>query len=233
MAKSPRPWTVVPHGPIEKLDDNLWTVEGDVPGLPIKRRMSIIKRSDGTLVFVNAMPLNDAALAEVTAWGKPAFLVVGHDQHAIDAVPFAQKLGLKIYGPKANEAKLRARLDLAGTLEDLPPDPNVTFESLAGTKSGEPVGIVRSGGRVSLLFIDAVQATPSDKLPFPLRLLGFGNGPKVVPLFKMLFTRDKSALRGHLERLADLPGVERIVPCHGTITSTNGAGALKRVAAAI
>src|SRR5437870_4168250 len=80
MAKPPRPWIVTKHGPIEKLDDNLWVVEGDVPGMPFRRRMSIIKRADGTLLFVNAIPLESSALAEVQAWGKPSILVVPHDQ---------------------------------------------------------------------------------------------------------------------------------------------------------
>ncbi len=232
MAKPPRPWTVTPHDPIEKLDDNLWAVESAVPGLGIRRRMCIVKRTDGRLVFMNAVPLDDGALAEVTAWGKPAFLVIPHDQHGIDAHAFSQKLGVGIYGPKAGEAKLRARWELAGTLDALPGDASVTFESLDGTKSGEPVGVVRSGARVSLLFSDAYQDATGYKLPLPLRVLGFGGGPKVVPLFKWLFTRDKAALKAHLERLAALPGLERIVPCHGAITRTDAAATLKRVAAA-
>jgi hypothetical protein len=231
MPKPPRPWTVIPHDPIEKLDENLWAVESPVPGIPIRRRMCIIKRGDGKLVFVNAVPLADAALAEVTAWGQPAFLVIPHDQHGIDAHAFQQKLGVKIYGPKANEQKMRARWEVAGTLEELPADPSVSFESLDGTKTGEPVGIVRSGGRVSLLFCDAYQDASGYKLPLPLRMLGFGGGPKVVPIFKWLFTKDKAALKAHLDRLAALPGLERLVPCHGAITSSEAAATLRRVAA--
>ena len=46
-----RAWIVQPHGPIEKLEDNLWTVRGKVPGVPgFTRRMSIVRRDDGSLV---------------------------------------------------------------------------------------------------------------------------------------------------------------------------------------
>jgi hypothetical protein len=231
MAKPPRPWTVTQHEPIHKIDDNLWAVESAVPGLPIRRRMCIIKRSDGQLLFHNAVPLDDATLAEVTAWGKPAFLVIPHDQHGIDAHGFQQKLGVKLYGPKKNEAKMRARWDVAGTIEELPPDPSVKFESLDGTKTGEPVGIVHSGDRVSLLFSDAYQDNSGYKLPLPLRMLGFGGGPKIVPIYKFLFTKDKAALKAHFDGLSGLPGLERIVPCHGAITSSDAAATLKRVAA--
>jgi hypothetical protein len=234
MAKQPRPWTVTPHSPIKKLEDNLWLVENTIPGTPMTRRMSIIKRSDGTLAFYQAIPLDDATLAEVKAWGKPAYLIVPHDQHGLDARAFAQKLGVKIYGPKRNEAKMKAKFDLAGTLEDIPSDPAVTFESADGSKTGEPIAIVRSaGGKVTLLFADAFMAIPREGAALPMRLLGFAGGPKVVPLFRMFFLKDKKALRAHFERLAVLPGLTHLIPCHGSVESADAAGTLKRVAATL
>jgi hypothetical protein len=231
MAKTPRPWIVTPHSPFQKLEDNLWLVENTIPGTPMMRRMSIIKRADGTLVFYQAIPLDDASLAEVKAWGKPAVLVVPHDQHGLDARAFAEKLGVKIYGPKRNEAKMRAKFELAGTIEDLPKDPAVTFESMDGTKTGEPVAIVRSGsGRVSLIFADAYMATPSEGTAFLIRLAGFAGGPKVVPMFRMFFLKDKKALRSHFERLASLPGLAHLIPCHGVIESKDAPGTLRSVA---
>ncbi len=234
MPKAPRPWIVTPHSPIEKLEDNLWVVTSQVPGAPMQRRMAIIKRSDGTLAFFQAVPLDDATLAQVTAWGKPSILIVPHDQHGMDATAFAEKLGLRIYGPTANEAKLRAKFKLAGTLEDIPADPAVTFESVAGAKNGEAMAIVRSGGgRVSLVFADAYMATPSEGLALPMRILGFGGGPKVTPIFKMLFVSDRAALKSHLERLAATPGLSHLIPCHGEVESKDAAGTLKKVAATL
>ena len=122
MPKPARPWTVLPHGPIEKLDANLWTVAGDLPRVPVKgiRRMSIVRRSDGSLLFFHAIPLDQKTLAEVREWGQPAVLVVPHDQHTVDARAFAEKLALRVFGPTLNEKKLRPRVDLAGTLEQRP-----------------------------------------------------------------------------------------------------------------
>lgn len=182
MPKTPRPWIVTRHDPIEKLEDNLWAVQGDVPGIPFKRRMFIIKRSDGTLMFFGmAIPVEDQLLAEITAWGRPSILVVAHDQHMIDARAFAERLGLKVYGPKPCEAKMRARVELAGVLEDVPPDPNVQVMPVAGTKAGEPAVIVKSDGgrRVSLLVSDVLQNNPKDSLGLLPRLMGFGGGPKI------------------------------------------------------
>jgi hypothetical protein len=192
--------------------------------------MSIVRRSNGSLLFFHAIPLDEPTLAEITAWGRPTVLVIPHDQHALDARAFAERLGLRVFGPKSNEKKLRARVDLAGTLDQLEADSGITFESLGGAKTGEPVGVVRSGERISLLFADAVQNIPKETLPLAFRLLGMGGGPKVIPPFKLLFVSNKPALRAHLERLAELRTLTRLVPCHGAIVTLDAAGALRRLA---
>jgi hypothetical protein len=228
MAKSPRPWIVTKHDPIEKLEDNLWTVAGGVPGLPFRRRMSIIRRSDGTLLFFNAIPLDDTALAEVKAWGKPAVLVVPHDQHMIDARPFAEKLGLKVYGPKECEPKIRARADVSGTLEDIPSDPSIRIEPVAGVKNGEPALVVSSsGGRTNLLVSDVIMNNKKDQVGFLPRMMGFAGPAKIVPVFRMMFLKDKKSLKTQLNRWADLPGLTRVVPCHGDLVSTAAPDALR------
>lgn len=230
MARRERRWIVAPHGPLVEHEPNLWSVEGRLPGATIRRRMSIVRRRDGTLVFYHPVPIGEAALAEVLAWGRPADLVVAHANHGMDATPFARRLGLRIFGPEDDQARMRARFDLAGTLEDLPPDPDVAFVRMDGTRHGEPVEIVRSGGRVSLVFSDAIQAH-GDRQPLPFRLLGFRGDARVVPLFRLLFTRDRASLRAHLLRLAAIPGLARLIPCHGDVVERDAAGALQRAAA--
>ncbi len=232
MSKPERPWIVTPHRPIVKHETNLWTVDGRLPGTSVPRRMAMVRRQDGTLVFYHAIPLAEAALAEVLAWGRPAELVVGNASHGADADAFARKLGVKIYGPRADAPRMRARWELAGALEDLPVDPTVTFESVAGTKAGEPVELVRSGDRLSLVFCDALQNHGEDG-PLITRLLGFRGGPRVVPIFKLLFTSDRAALKAHLLRLADLPGLARLIPCHGAIVERDAPAVLRQVAAGL
>jgi hypothetical protein len=142
------------------------------------------------LRFFNAIPLEDALLEEVRSWGRPSMLVVPHHQYTIDAHAFREKLGLELYGPAECEKEIRTRAELAGTLEAIKSDGDVTVMSVAGVKLGEPAIIVRSGGNhVSLLFGDAIQNTAKESLKLPFRLMGFGGGPKVVPVFKMMFVK--------------------------------------------
>lgn len=224
-----RPWTVTPHGPIEKHEENLWSVEGKIPGTPVTRRMVIVKRADGTLLFFHAIPLADPQLDELRAWGTPAVLVIGHDAHGIDAHAFAQKLGLKLYGPKKWSWAMKKKWpELAGDLEDLPADPGIRFEPADGTKKGEPIGIATApNGHVSLLFTDAYQ----DHRAWWLRLFGFKGRPEATWLFKRYFVAEKPPLKAHFERLAALPGLHRILPCHGPTLEVGVGGALKTIAA--
>ncbi len=234
MAKPNRPWTVTPHTPLQKLDDNLWAVESLVPGMKVKRRMTIVRLTDGSLVFYHAVPLDEPTLAQVLSFGKPKALVVGYANHGVDAHAFAQKLGIGIYGPAKNLPALKKRWpDLGGTLEDLPKDPSCVFEQLDGTKTGEPVQIVRSGDRVSLVWCDAFSATSDAETPFLFRLMGFGGGPRVIKPFTLFFVNDKPAFKAHLDRLAKTKGLVRLVPCHGAVVDQDAAGVLTKSAAGV
>ena len=229
-----RGWIVQPHGAISKLEDNLWTVRGKVPGVPgFTRRMSIVRRSDGSLVFYHAVPLEEPAMAELASWGRPDALVLGHDQHAVDAQPFAQRLGLRIFGPARNLKRLRARgLDVA-PLDEMPSDPSVEFGQVDGTRTGDAFGTVRSGARVSLLFADCIQNNPGDGVNVLFKLLGFTGGPRVSPPFRLLFTTDRGALAAHLRRLAETNGLTRLIPFHGNAIDVEPAAAMQTVAASL
>jgi hypothetical protein len=230
MAKTPRPWTVTRHDAIEKLDDNLWTVDGDVPGLPVRRRMAIVKRASGELMFFNAVPLDDTALEEIRSWGRPSMLVVPHHQHMIDGHAFREKLGLKLYGSRECADEIKKRAPLEGTLDAIAEDAHVKVHGSVGTKLGEPVLEVRSGGRVTLLFGDLIQNTPRESLSLPFRMLGFAGGPKITPVFKLMFVKDRPRVKDQLVQWSELPGLQRLVPSHGSVVASDAAAALRRAA---
>jgi hypothetical protein len=195
--------------------------------------MSIVRRGDGSLVFYHAVPLEQPAMDEIASWGRPAALVVGHDQHAVDAAPFAERLGLRMFGPARNLERLRARgLDVE-PLEAIEPDRDVTFSQVDGTRTGDAFAIVRSGANATLLFADCVQNNSPDGVNVLFRLLGFTGGPRVAPPFRFLYTTDRQALATHLGRLADTTGLARLVPFHGDVIDVDPAAALRTVAASL
>jgi hypothetical protein len=228
-----RPWQPQSGNRLEKFEDNLWCVSGPVPGSPgLPRRMAMVKRSDGKILFYNAIPVDDATLAEIRAWGEPAFLIVPHAFHMIDGPAFQEKLGVRLYCP-ANQkdavTKRGARVD--GVLEDLPTEPSCTVEPSAGVKSGDPILLVRSGERVTL-FIDDTFSNVAEG-PFMMRLMGFAGGPKVPRLVRWFFVKDKARLRAQLERVAAMPQLARIIPCHGDPIERAPGEALRNAAAVL
>src|SRR5262252_5241275 len=84
-------WTVCPHGPIEKVQPNMWRVEAPFPGAPFPRTMVLARLGDGRLVIHNAIALDDAEMTEVEAWGKPSFLIVPNGGHRMDAKIFKDR----------------------------------------------------------------------------------------------------------------------------------------------
>jgi len=233
----PRPWKVTRHDPIEKIDENLWGVNGDVPGCPpsarFHRRMQIVRLSDGRLAFHNAVPVGDAALAEIMAWGRPSILIVPHHLHTMDAYGFQAKLGLSVFTASPSVERVRKIVKVDGTLDELPKDPALRCEPLAGTKFGEAAYVVRTGPRASLILCDAIMnGRPGTGFAgFMFRLFGVaGQEPKMAGGYKLRAVSDKAALKRDLLRLADTPGLVRLVPSHGEIVTQDPVGALRRAA---
>ncbi len=239
MAKAPRPWIVTPHGPLEKLDDNLWALRSALPGLPrtagFDRVMHIVRLADGRLVFHNAVPMDEPTLAELRAWGKPALLLVPHHLHAMDAHAFREKLGLQVYTGPVSVDKVRRILPVDGTFDQLPKMDELRAFPLGGTKFGEFAFILQTGPRASVLFCDAVHnnARGSGFHGFMFNLMGFaGTAPKVPPFYKLRAVSDRAQLKADLLKLAATPGLQRLVFSHGAVVSQDAPGALRAAAEA-
>jgi hypothetical protein len=67
---------------------------------------------------------------------------------------------------------------------------------------------------------------------FP-RMMGFAGSAKIVPVFKMMFLKDKKALKEQVNRWAELPGLARLVPCHGDLVTTSAPEALRAASATL
>ena len=237
MPKPPRPWTVPPHGPLERLEENLYAVEGDVPGIPgLRRRMAIVRRADGGLLFFNAVPVDDGTLSGIRALGTPAMLVVPQPLHMIDAHAFRERLGVRVYAPASTRAAVAERVAVDGAFEDIPPDPSVSVVTVAGFRTGEGMAVVRSGDRVSLVVADVVLNVPHAPglQGLLMRLLGMtGDRPRLPVPVRLRVLHDRRALRAQLEALSTRPGLARIVTSHGAIVVQDPARVLREIAATL
>lgn len=231
-----RPWTVLPHGPLEKLEPNLWAIEGTLrmPAGELPRRMCIARLGGGQLLLMNGIPLREEAMREVEAFGKPAFLLVPNGYHRLDIAAYKQRYPrLRVLAGEGSRKRIEKKVPVEGSWNDAPRDPDVSVESLGGTKVDEAVVSVRSDGRVSLCFFgDALMNVP--RAPglggLVFRLLGSTGRPGVTPIARWFIVGDRAIFREHLLRLARRPGLRRLIPCHGGIVDDDAAAVLRGIA---
>ena len=248
MAKAHTTWKVLPHGPIEKLSDRLWRVEGSLEGIDMKRVMTVAKKPDGTLVVHNGIALGDAEMAEIDAWGKVTTIVVPNSYHRLDARVFADRYPeAEVICPKGAEKKVNEVVQAKGhsarswSIVRMPgtaPEPNdngVELVVLEGTKQREGAMIVH-GEITSLVLNDAVFNMPhlSGFTGFVLKsITGSTGGPRISRLMRWFVIADKAAFRAHLEKLAALPNLAHVVVSHHEVIRDDPAGTLRRVAATL
>ena len=237
MAKANATWKVLPHAPIEKLSDRLWRVEGDLVGVPMKRVMAVARRDDGSLVIHNGIALEDEAMREIDAWGKVSMIIVPNGYHRMDAKVFHERYpDAKIVCPAGSRKKVEEVVPVTATYDEVAADGAVELATLDGTKQREGLMLVRGADGTSLVLNDAVFNMPHQPgvKGFVLRrLTGSSGGPKVSRIMKMLAIADRAAFRAHLERLAETPGLRRILVAHHQTIDVDPASVLRGVAATL
>jgi hypothetical protein len=235
MATAHTDWKVLPHGPIVKLAENLWWVQGSLSGMSLKRTMVIVRLGDGGLLIHNAIALDDASMREIESWGRPVFLVVPNGGHRLDAPAFKKRYpSIQVVAPKGSRERIEEVVPVNLTYERFPADETVRFETLHGVGDAEGAMIVRSADGVTVVLNDSV--FNMDRKRDPLGFLfttvfGSAPGPRVSRLAKWIYIKDKPALRSDLERLAQTPNLQRLVVAHEKVASGPSAAEALRTAA--
>lgn len=227
---APRPWTVYRPGPLTQRSPSVWTVDDDVPGLPgADRRMSVIRRADGSLVFFNAVPVPDAVLEQIKALGRPAHLLLANQFHALDAAAFVERLSVTAWAPDVGVAALASRV-ACKPVSAFPTGPDLRFFTVEGFVTKEFVLLAGD----TLFTADLVTNAPHGRglMGLVMRLVGFtGPTPKLPKPVRRRVQRDREAVKAMLLELASLPGVTRLIPSHGGFVEGDVAGVLRQVAA--
>jgi hypothetical protein len=235
-------WKVGTNGPIEKLAENLWRVEGDLPGMPLKRVMTVARRESGALVVHNAIALDDAGMAELEGLGDVAEIIVPNGYHRLDAPRFkARYPKAKVHAPRGAMKKVSDVVGVDGSYDELPSTGSVTLTHLQGTNEGEGIMTVRSKDGVTVVFNDAIFNMPH--VPgfqgFVLKSLTRSTGgPRVSRVGKLFLVKDKRAFKAGLAELADTAELCRVIVSHhemisGAAGSTTCGDAIRAAAATV
>jgi hypothetical protein len=223
MAEPKGAWNVLEHGPLERLTERLWRVEGALPGMSLKRVMTVAEREGGGLVIHSAIALRPAEQAALEALGRPEVLIVPSSMHRLDAPAYKQRYpALRVLTTKGSRRKVAEVVAVDGVYEDFPVDRAVQLRTLPGTKDREGVMLVRSQDGVSVVLNDVVMNmdTKSDLLGYLFTtVLGSAPGPRISRLSKLLLVQDRGLLRAELLRLAALPELARLIVSHEKVSS--------------
>jgi hypothetical protein len=238
MAAAFKTWKVLPHGDLIELEDNLWTVEGDIP-MPIgkfQRRMTVVRLRDGKLVIFSALSLDEDEMRRLEAWGPPAFLIVPNDHHRLDAGTWkARYPDIQVITPALARKQVVKTVVVDAVSADFA-DPDVMLIDVPGTQGRENALEITGEGGLTLVLNDLVGNIRGERGfgGWLLRRMGFaGDAPHIPGPIKAHIIKDKAALAGQLLKWASAPALKRIVVSHGEIIDHDPRGALRRLAASL
>ncbi len=227
-------WGTLPHGPIERLAENLWSVEGSLKGMSLKRRMTVARRQDGGLVIHSAIAMAEPQMAELEALGKPAFLLVPNAYHRVDAPRYkARYPELVVLAPAHSRKKVAERVAVDGSYEDFPADETIELVTLQGTSAIEGAMLVRSVDGLTVVLNDIVfnMDKKKDFMGWLITsLMGSAPGPRISRMAKLGLVKDRAVLRRELSALADEPTLVRLIVAHEKIAHGADAAATIRQA---
>jgi hypothetical protein len=228
-------WTVLPHGRLSTLDENLLTVVGELP-LPLgefPRRMTVVKLADGRLVVFSAVALDEPEMQALERFGEPSFLIVPSAIHRMDAKIWKDRYpDMKVIAPDGAREKAERIVPIDATHVDFG-DPSVRYVTVPGTAGHEAALIVESPKGTTLVLNDLVwnvhdRPGVSGWLFRKLHLTG--PKPQIASVVRLGTIKDKGAVRAQLNAWARLRRLKRIVVSHGDVVERNAPGVLRELA---
>jgi hypothetical protein len=230
MPKAFDKWQVFPHRPIEKLEPNLWRVEGDLPDGNGTRVMTIVKKKNGELVIHNAIALEEDAMKEIDAFGDVTTIIVPSGYHRLDAKVFKERYPkAKFVAPEGAKKKVEQVVQVDGTYAGKIDD-TITLTHLDGLKGAEGIMEIDSDGKKTLVFNDCINNLPKLGGVFGFMLAPTGM-PAVPRITRWFMVKDMKAFRANLEKLAETKDLARVIVSHGKPLTDDPGGVLKTVAA--
>lgn len=235
MARPFDSWTVLPHGKLVRLDDNLLTVQGELP-MPLgdfPRRMTVARLKDGRLVIFSAIALDEPEMQAIEAFGRPAFLIAPSDIHRMDAKIWKERYpDLFVVAPEGAKERVEEVVPVNATHAELR-DPRVRYVTVPGTDEGEAALIVQTATGTTLVLNDLIWNVHDRPglggwLYRALHLTG--PEPQIVNVIRMRKIKDRRAVSSQLESWSRLRGLNRIIVSHGDIVEGDPPTLLRNLA---
>ena len=236
MAKLHDEWTVFPHGPVERTDDGIFSVAGEIrmPLGRFPRRMTVVALTGGRTVVFSPVCLNERAMRDVESLGSPAFMVVPNGFHRLDARPWKTRYPeIIVICPPGARTRVEQAVPVDATTDVLA-DPDADFLIAGGMGEAEGALLVRREAGATLILNDLISNVRHPRglgANIMARLFGFGvHGPQMAREVRWLFVKDKAVLAAQLRRWAQIENLRRLIVSHGDIIGDQPRETLRDIA---
>jgi hypothetical protein len=236
MAKPFMEWTVLPHGRLTQIDQNILTVSGLLKMPPmgdVERRMTAVRLRDGGLVVYSAIALHEAEMSALEAFGTPSYLIVPNDIHRMDAKVWKDRYpAIQVITPAGARERVQDVVPVDATDVSFG-DPAVQYVTVPGTGEREAALVIETQSGTTLVLNDLIfnLANRPGFSGWLFKTIGMtGDEPHLPPVIKLRQVKDEEALRAQLERWAELPNLRRVVVSHGNIITNDAGPLLRRIA---
>jgi hypothetical protein len=214
------------YGPIRAIAKDLFCVEGEWYGTPFRRRMTVVRLKDASLLIHSAIRMRDKDLIALNQLGAVSTIVVPNIFHDSEPGYYAEQYPqANVYVPEKLLKKCRRRFRVTGSLEqDWPHEGELPRVSFNKSMVGESVFVHLASG--TLIVTDlAFNMTSSDfKTPVE-RLIGKWNGilDQFGPskLTKHVFARNRENVKEALRKISAFE-FDRVIMNHGKTVEKDG-----------
>jgi hypothetical protein len=209
-------WTVLPHGKLSRVNERIREVVGQLhmPLLELPRRMTVARTRAGELVIFSAIALQEPEMAELEAFGRPAWLVVPSERHRLDAPAYLQRYPqLKVVAPRAGLKKIAEVVRVDTSLPDFG-DAAIRYVEIAADSALE----IEADDGLTLVVNDLIGDIHGEKGigGWLLRAMGFaGDDPHVPAPVKMLLGKHKAEVAQQFRLWSERGDLRRIIVSHG------------------
>ncbi|MBT5239052.1 MAG: hypothetical protein HN793_02230 [Rhodospirillaceae bacterium] len=214
---------VEPHGDLEQIIDDVWSVTGSVAFKPLVRlpRNMVVLRHNDELTLINSVRLDAVGEAALDTLGKVRHVMkIGF--HGMDDAYYVDRYGAKQWSTDEGAGLIREECAL--------PFPQARVFMFKDTVIPEAAILIEREGGL-LITCDSVQHWVPKKVMSPLakvmtRIIGFQKPAQIGPPWRKKQTPVGGSLRADFERLSELP-FQRLIGGHGGLLERNGPGLLK------
>ncbi len=237
MPKPFKEWTVLPHGTLTRVEENILSVTGTLhmPLGEVNRRMTVVRLRGGELIIHSAIALDEAEMRTLEAFGTPTYLIVPNNRHRMDARIWKDRYPhLRVIAPAGAREKVEEIVPVDFT-EITFGDPNVELFTVPGTKQNDVALLVQTPSGHTLILNEVIFNLPDEPglHGFLFKLLGVSGEPKVTKVVRLVDLDDEKALHDQLERWAKVPRLNRIIVSHGDIIEKDAPEILHKIAATL